>query len=210
MTTGQHKPPLIQLRDKSCFCEDCVNNNTMSQCVNIASGYVSQWDQKELVRMPPYEDDDNDIDIHDPIYSADYERVSDLVVTGDIFAVIADPENAEGVDYYLLRCTKEKSKLVQEIVDGDGQQYPTGSVVIEGTYYQQAKIDKNGIQFIEYMPGQRVLHYSHLVIATKLQFETVPKRGRGNQKWKLTIEEHERLLEIIKDREDPEYMYQEL
>ena len=82
MTTGQHKPPLIQLRDKSCFCEDCLNNNIMSQCVNITNGYVSQWDQKELVRMPPYEDDDNDIDIHDPIYSIDYERVSDLVVTG--------------------------------------------------------------------------------------------------------------------------------
>ena len=106
--------------------------------------------------------------------------------------------------------TKEKYKLPEEIVDGDGQSYPTGSVVIEGTYYQQIKIDKNGVQFIEYMSGKKVLHYSHLVIATKLQFETLQKRGRGNQKWRLPIEEHENFLEIIKDREDPDYMYQEL
>lgn len=36
---------------------------------------------KEFYTMPPYEDSDI-IDIHDPLYLADYERVSDLVVTG--------------------------------------------------------------------------------------------------------------------------------
>ena len=60
------------------------------------------------------------------------------------------------------------------------------------------------------MSGKKALHYSHLVIATKLQFETLPKRKNGNQKWRLSIEEHEKLLEIIKDREDPNYMYDEL
>jgi hypothetical protein len=73
---------LIQVREKSCFCAHCIEDNPLSQCENIANGYVSEWDMKELIRMPPYEDDDIDINIHDPIYSADYERVSDLVVTG--------------------------------------------------------------------------------------------------------------------------------
>lgn len=31
--------------------------------------------------MPPFEDNDN-VDVYDPLYSTNYERVSDLVVTG--------------------------------------------------------------------------------------------------------------------------------
>lgn len=53
------------------------------------------------------------------------------------------------------------------MTDGDGQEYPIGSIVIEGTYYQQIKIDKIGIIIVDYMPGQKVLHYSHLVLATQ-------------------------------------------
>lgn len=83
MTTRHHKPPLIQVREKSCFCANCVEDNPMSQCKNSANGYVSQLDMKEFIRMPPYEDDENDIDIHDPKYSVDYEHVSNLVVTGE-------------------------------------------------------------------------------------------------------------------------------
>ena len=133
-----------------------------------------------------------------------------MVCTGDIFVVLAYPNNTEGVDYYLLRCTQPKSKLFESMTDGDGQEYPIGSVVIEGTYYQQIKIDKNGIIFVDYRPGQKVLHYSHLVLATKINLETLPKRGRAKQKWRLPIEDHEKILEIIKDRENPNFMYQEL
>ena len=49
MSTGQHKPLLIQAREKSCFCVDCVEDNPMSQCENVANGYVSRWDMKELI-----------------------------------------------------------------------------------------------------------------------------------------------------------------
>ena len=110
----------------------------------------------------------------------------------------------ENLDYYLLRCTKAKHKLLEGTIDADQQSYPIGSVVIEGTYYQQTKVTDNGIEFIEYKPREKVLHYSKHVIATKLQFEAIQKRGRrGNQNWKLPIEEHEKLIEIIKTREDP-------
>ena len=110
----------------------------------------------------------------------------------------------ENVDYYLLRCTKAKHKLLEGTINVDQQSYPIGSVVIEGTYYQQTRVTDSGIEFIEYKPGGKVLHYNNHVITKKLQFEAIQRRGRrGNQKWKLSIEEHEKLLEIIKTREDP-------
>ena len=47
----------------------------------------------------------------------------------------ADPQNVEGVDYYLLRYTKEKIKLTEPCIDDDNQYYPTDLVVIEGIDY---------------------------------------------------------------------------
>ena len=52
----------------------------MSQYENIANGYVSNWKWKEIIKSPPYEEDSNDIDIHNPMYSTNYEHVSNLVV----------------------------------------------------------------------------------------------------------------------------------
>lgn len=56
----------------------------MSVCENIVNGYVSHLDLEDIVRKPPFEDADIDIDIdiHDLIYSTDYERVFYLVMTG--------------------------------------------------------------------------------------------------------------------------------
>ena len=48
----------------------------------------------------------------------------------DIFAVQALPDNTKNVDYYPLRCTKEKLKLLEGTIDVDQQSYPIGSVVI--------------------------------------------------------------------------------
>lgn len=56
------------------------------------------------------------------------------IFTGDIFAMIVDPDKTKGVDYYLLICTQPKCKLLELVNDNDGQQYPTGSVIVEGTY----------------------------------------------------------------------------
>ena len=72
----------MNVREKSCFCIDCIEDNAnIDQCENIRDGYVSQWEMKQLISMPPFVEDDN-VDVYDPLYSANYERVSDLVVIG--------------------------------------------------------------------------------------------------------------------------------
>ena len=55
----------------------------MGQYENIVNGYVSEWTWTNIIRSTPYEEDENDIDIHNPMYLADYERISDLVVPSD-------------------------------------------------------------------------------------------------------------------------------
>ena len=107
-----------------------------------------------------------------------------MYIARDIFVVQALADNIENVDYYLLRCTKAKHKFLEGTIDDDQQSYPIGSVVVEGTYYKKNRIIDSGTEFIEYMPGEKVLQYINLVLATKLQFDAIPRLGHpGNQKW---------------------------
>lgn len=46
--------------------------------------------------------------------------------------------------------------MLEGTIDIDGQSYSIGSIVVEGTYYQQNKITNSGIEFIKYMPGEKV------------------------------------------------------
>ena len=68
MTTGNHKPLVIKVREKTSFCDDCIKDNPVSVCENIVNGYVSHWNLKEIVRKPPFKDVDKDIHIHALVY----------------------------------------------------------------------------------------------------------------------------------------------
>ena len=48
---------------------------------------------------------------------------------GDVFAVIAEPGNHEGVSYYLLRFTAERKKLY-DLEESDGMLFPIGKLYI--------------------------------------------------------------------------------
>ena len=67
---------------------------------------------QELTPFPPIgnttdEERNNEVVVIDK----DYDRVSDLVREGDVFAFIAPVDNPKKVHYYLLRCTRSKSTL---------------------------------------------------------------------------------------------------
>ena len=47
---------------------------------------------------------------------------------GDIFAVIAKLGNYEGVSYYLLQCTVERTKLYDP-EESDGMLFPIGNFI---------------------------------------------------------------------------------
>ena len=123
--------------------------------------------------------------------------------TGDVFAVIAPSDNVESVDYYLLRCTSVKCKLLENIIDSDGQDFERGSIVLKGKYFKQVEKNRNGYIFEEYEPYNIVMQYSHHVIATHLSLQLLKRHGSRCQRWKLGINDHERLLEVLSLRADP-------
>ena len=52
---------------------------------------------------------------------------------GDIFAVIAEPRNYEGVNYYLLGCIVKRKNLYDP-EESDGMLFPIGKFIHEYIY----------------------------------------------------------------------------
>ena len=68
--------------------------------------------------------------------------------------------------------------------------------MIEGTYLKQGKIVQHGIHFVDYQIDNKVLQYSHLVVATRLCLHLV-KFKHVRHKWRLDSEDHEKILHVI-------------
>lgn len=68
---------------------------------------------------------------------------------------------------------------------------------MQGTYLNQIKIVKYGIHFIDYQHDNKVYQYNHLVIASTLSLH--PVLGRGIHKWRLDVDDHERILHVIQE-----------
>ena len=79
-----------------------------------------------------------------------------------------------------------------------------------GTNYQKMKTDHNTV----FNLLNTCLAKKFCITATWFQpqrfYLTLCQKGRSKPKWRLDIEDHKNLLEIIKDKEDPDHMYQQL
>jgi len=101
----------------------------------------------------------------------------------------------------------EKSRLYLERVDEQNITFPPSNLLWGGFQYKKVskitKISKH-IFYVEYEFIQEVLYYTHLVLATKIKLELIPSSSKnGNKKYRLSIEDHEWILEALNMREDP-------
>eukprot|EP01018_Ginkgo_biloba_P009207 Gb_36336 [translate_table: standard] len=83
-------------------------------------------------------------------FSTDYDTISNFLSEGDVFAVIAPPDNPKNVQYYLLRCIALKRILNVESTDADGFTYPTGSMVVMGYFFQKIAQNDSYMTYKDY------------------------------------------------------------
>ena len=79
----------------------------------------------------------------------------DSLEEGDVFVVIADEDNEEKVDYYLLQCSRPKRKLLVDTIDDHSQSYDRHSVVVYGRYYAQVPNRGEKLDFCAIQMEQR-------------------------------------------------------
>ena len=134
-----------------------------------------------------------------------FNRYAAHINAGHVYAVIADEDNEEGTNYYLCRCVEEKKKLEAPIVDGENIEYPTGSVVLTGTWLRRYphKSVKHWL-FEEFDTHRKILHYSNLVVASNVCLTKYKGRPLNKTLWKVRESDHEAILDTIKSRADPD------
>ena len=101
-----------------------------------------------MTPLPPFGNiSDVEHDNEALVIDKDYDRLSDLVIEGDVFVVIALVANPEKVHYYLLRCTRSKIMLMQEFKDSSNYMSGVGSMVLMGHFFVEVRKCKDHIIF---------------------------------------------------------------
>ena len=195
ISTFSSSPPAIRIRTLACYCDYCMVGLDF-ECAY--KSHVSPW---QIVTLYPDMEDDlhNEVTPNEPQFMVDYDDLTDLVDIGDVFAVIAGEDNAEGVEYYLLQCNCTKSKLLNSVIDDYGIDYSRDDMVIKGTYFVQIPSRaKRYLAFERFHFDKTSIQFSHLVIGTKLRMTSVMLKGKEH--FQLQICDHERLLNVIRNR----------
>ncbi len=136
--------------------------------------------------------------------SLEHNHLSDLLQLGHVFALVAPQGNDEKSYYWLARCVRGKKKLAQLITDDDGFTYPTGSMVVAGTWLWTCMLKRNKIPtFKDYQKDKIILTFLHLIIATNVKLLEHQGRPKVKELFTITDVDHEGLLETLKQREDP-------
>jgi hypothetical protein len=194
-SVSHEKPTLVEARDFSCFCASCVSRNPLEECTNL--GHVQPWRLHTLepcaVTEPSNEDDDEDL-AWEGEEGDNFEAAS--LSVGDNFAIIAEPGNLEGADFYILQCTKGMHVVQEEKrTDSWGGEYDRGDEVVEGLYFKcQGKNEKS---FILMRNAGTACIYSHLIFKSKFAMLQAKHKQKGQLSvYKLSPSK----LAAIKDR----------
>jgi hypothetical protein len=185
----------IETRKYACFCDFCINVDgcRLDQCEN--DGYVEQWKYVPLIPKGPHPISTwEEMHTEEAMVSLDHDRVSDVVREGDVFVVIAPPNNEENVAYYLMRCTQIKSRLVRPYQDGDFT-YQSGDLVVMGHFFEKVKKQGDYIIYRDFMPDYISCQYSHLVVAARIHLSEIKVKKGEPRRWKMAIADHDRIME---------------
>ena len=120
---------------------------------------------------------------------------------------MVSPKNNEwGSDYWLAHCLEGKQTLLEPVTDDENIEFPTGSMVIKGEYLTLAAQQKRKGGYVcqDYRPGAIVYHFTNLVVGINIKLDTLSHKNRSHVRYLLRYIEHERLMDTIGTRDDPD------
>jgi len=168
--------------------------------------WVDDWDRVSLAVDPRAVIETTHLEEGQSAISKNYDHISDLVQPGHIYAVVAPKDNEWGTDYWLARCIRGKQILNESLIDDEGNEFPIGSMVVEGEYLTLDGKSRrtSGHVFVDYRPGSVVYHFTNLIVGTNIHLQTISNKNSSKVRYFLPHSEHERLMETISNREDPD------
>ena len=120
--------------------------------------------------------------------------------------MVAPKNNEWGSDYWLARCLEGKQIILEPVTDDENIEFPIGSMVIKGEYLTLAAQQKRKTWYVyrDYSAGAIVYHFTNLVVGTNIKLHTISNKNRSHVRYLLPHLEHERLMDTIGSRDDPD------
>ena len=140
------------------------------------------------------------------IYLVYSHVVTSFCLVGHIYVVVAPKGNEWGTDYWLARFLEGKQTLNVSVTNSKGIHFSIGSMVIKAEYLtlDERTRKKKGYVFEDYRPCHFVYHYTNLIIGTHIQLQTMQSKNSSKVRYFLPYSEHEKLMETISIRSDPD------
>jgi hypothetical protein len=108
--------------------------------------------------------------------------------------MVAPVDNTEKVKYYLMRCTSQKMRLLEDF-DDNGFIYERKSIVLKGYFFRETHQTDTHVHFQDYQSDVTSCQYSHLVWVVRIKLIEVQSKKKNVKKWKMSKVDHERIIE---------------
>jgi hypothetical protein len=171
LATNKNHLTQLMVKNLACFCVFCIDNK-WSRCINLK--WTGEWQPKflqpadqEFVRRMMMEGSDGVC--LEGVSSG--EQLAATLDIGDNFAVNASKGNDEGVDFWIIICTKALHTVKDSFTDKWGTAFDVDDEVVAGVYYQ-----KYHDNYVLLKNSHTVYMHVHLVRSVK--FLMLPKNHR--------------------------------
>jgi hypothetical protein len=184
MGFSETDPTLLRTHAMSYFCIPCVDGD-WANCVN--SSHIQGWD---IVRLVPESTstvaaqieqmDDESNWVHDGVSL----ELGDLVLIGDNFMIPVEEDNEDGVDFYILQCTRSKFMLKESLHCPWGGIFAPGDEVIKAKYFKKHGRGDKTYVFCDKAVKAHV--DAHLVRACKFPMVLASHRVKDSPVYKMS------------------------
>jgi hypothetical protein len=195
---------LLECRDFSCFC-DHYYERVPGECSN--KSHVSPW---KLLTLEPVRStnavQETKLEAQqDWTGEADDNYIASQLQVGDNFAVPAELGNTEGVDFYVVQCTRTMH-IVEETSRRDvwdGKVVERGDKIVEGLYYQRKGLSQTS--YILLRDKGVSFHYSHLILTLKFRMVQARHKQKGDTTvYQMSENSLQRIRAVLQNREQLE------
>lgn len=187
---SRRDPTQVRTRLLSCFCDACIRGHWRTCC---SKSYVGKWTHLVLKPLSEVPEEAEVPEDDAAMFEGCHDMLSDYLTEGDNFAVVnAEAENEEGVEFFLLRCTKIKWMIESIVRDQWGNKCAKNTYVVTWCYYQQKVGHPNHYTLLDDKGVTNL--YSHLVRAIKFEMPLVDATSKT---YYLSPELHETIYNAM-------------
>ena len=187
----------LLLRNLACFCKSCLLEN-WDECPNRS--WTGPWRSEHLqpannnlVRRTMAEN----WQLHELQFGTDGDELSALLEVGDNFAVVASTDNDEGVEFFLICCSRGFHEVKVAFTCHWGTSFQVGDKVVCGTYYQKWGRSDSSSYVLLNSSKIVYLHACHVVVIKFLMTPTDYRVAGNAPVYNLPTGAKDKILSVI-------------